>query len=147
MTTELNPELLQLARQHADVIRMAVARQGFRYTMPEGGTEAIHAGLVAQADPTWHYSDDPRASNGFNLTDLGNKAAHALGLTCQCHGCFQETQLRGWNPATAIQDYCPRCGPSIQQYGTKEYEGQLCCGFHARLLPKLTQEIHTSPRS
>ena len=62
----------KLFETHERILLQAAGRQGWR-TMPEGGTETIEAGLVQESDPTWMYSDDYRASNGFTLADLGRE--------------------------------------------------------------------------
>ena len=60
----------QLFETHQKILLQAAGRRGWR-TMPQNGATAIQAGLVRESDPTWTYSDDHRASNGFALTDLG----------------------------------------------------------------------------
>ena len=84
--------------QHQSIIRMAAQGRGFR-AMPLGGEEAIRAGLAEQNDPGWSMSDAPGAADGFRLTDLGTRLALAQGWRCQCAGCNQWRNRKGWSPA------------------------------------------------
>ena len=88
-------KLIELANTHESILKMAIDKGGFRYKMPDGGQEAINAGLVCQSDPTWMMSDDYRASNGFSLTDRGLNAVLAKGMVCKCHGCTLVSQNIG----------------------------------------------------
>lgn len=139
-TTTSQPELASLSEDHGPILRMALSRTRFR-RMPEGGQEAIDAGLVVQTDPTWMMSDDIRACNGFALTTLGERAALFAGIAknCQCAGCTAFRAGKGWEPVLiAAGDCCDNCRASMDQYGVKEYCGQPSCGWHAKLLTQIT---------
>ena len=112
--------------QHRDVLIMAASRHGWR-TMPAGGPGAIAAGLVTESDPTWQYSDDLRASNGFNLTRLGQSIMVEQGYVCECSGCA----LMPHGPAVTANTYCPSCQAGIRQYGLTATPDGGSCRFHA----------------
>ena len=118
----------ELFETHGRILLQAASRQGWR-TMPEGGTKAIKEGLVQESDPTWTYSDDHRAQNGFTLTDLGREIMVERGYICQCAGCVHER----FGPTVTNQQYCPNCQASIQQYGTAEIAAGTSCKFHAKM--------------
>ena len=119
----------ELFETHGKILLQAAGRRGWR-TMPEGGTEAIEAGLVQESDPTWMYSDDHRACNGFTLTDLGREIMVERGYICQCAGCVHER----FGPTVTDQQYCRNCQASIQQYGATETPAGTSCKFHARMM-------------
>lgn len=123
-------KLIVLANTHESILRMAIDKGGFRYRMPDGGQEAIEAGLVYQSDPTWMMSDDYSASNGFSLTELGLNAVLARGLICKCHGCALVSQHIGKpeNPATG--DFCSICQSSMRAFGIEENQGMDSCRLH-----------------
>ena len=124
-------QLQRLADQHLPILRQAARKTGFRYRMPEGGPEAIDASLVVEADPTWMYSDDIRASNAFRLTELGRQVAHHLGWTCQCFGCRETSSRMGHDHgAVAIDGFCSKCQSSISKYGLSDLREQPCCRYH-----------------
>ena len=111
---------MDLYEQHKSILEMAVRRQGFHYRMPEGGQEAIDSGLVGESDPTWMYSDDRRASNGFTLTKTSIELVRAQGMVCQralCGACG------GREPALAVDQLCANCQTSAKSYGMNELEG------------------------
>ena len=70
---------MDLYEQHKSILEMAVRQQGFHYRMPEGGQEAIDSGLVGESDPTWMYSDDRRAANGFTPHEDRHRAYAGAG--------------------------------------------------------------------
>ncbi len=74
----LSPEEQEFFNAHEPIIRRAAAQIGFR-TMPQGGAEAVQAGIVTQNDPNWHMSDAYHACDSFRLTELGTKLALAQG--------------------------------------------------------------------
>ncbi len=119
----------QLFETHGRILLQAASGRGWR-TMPEGGTKAIKEGLVRESDPTWTYSDDHRASNGFTLTDLGREIMVDRGYICQCAGCVQKPS----GPTVTNQQYCPNCQAGIQQYGAAETPAGASCKFHARTM-------------
>lgn len=90
--------------------------------MPEGGREAIEAGVVGEADPTWMYSDAYGASNGFTLTEGGREIVLQAGWVCGCPKCYWHP--RGKPPerglASPRQQMCSMCRAGIQQYGAAE---------------------------
>ena len=108
---------MDLYEQHKIILEMAVRQQGFHYRMPEGGQEAIDSGLVGESDPTWMYSDDRRASNGFTLTKTGIELVRAQGMVCQCALCGA---CGGREPALAVDQLCANCQTSAKSYGMKE---------------------------
>ena len=124
--------LQELAQAHLPILRQATRNTGFRHQMPAGGLAAINAGLVAEADPTWMLSDDTRASNGFELTQLGRQVAQSLGWNCRCSGCREELARMGRNPAVAIDGFCGSCQGSIRQYGLTQFRDEPCCRYHRR---------------
>ena len=136
-------QLADLAQKHEPVLRRAISGPGFRHQTPDGGPEAVDAGLVTESDPTWQYSDAYGASNGYRLTELGQQAAQAMGWTCQCHGCNESNRLRGALPSPTLNQYCANCNGSIQQYGISQYLGKPSCGFHAKSTPRLAQQTVT----
>ena len=111
---------MDLYEQHKIILEMAVRQQGFHYRMPEGGQEAIDSGLVGESDPTWMYSDDRRASNGFTLTKTGIELMRAQGMVCQCALCGA---CGGREPLLAVDQLCAFCQTSAQRYGMNELEG------------------------
>ena len=112
-----------LAVKHMQVLQMAVRRTGFAARMPVGGQEAIDDGVVVEADPSWMTSDDVRHTNGFNLTELGGRAAEQLDWLCQCGGCAGH----------AIDGFCPECDGSASRHGVEQSEeGIAMCAYHAR---------------
>lgn len=119
-------EVEALFDTHEAVIRMAVQRQGWR-TMPAGGQEAIDAGLVVESDPTWMYSDAIRASNGFNLTFLGQALAIMHGWTCKCAGHVAVADRMNVVPTLAVDDLCYNCEASIARFGQRILNGQRAC--------------------
>ena len=119
----------ELFEQHKDVLTGAAGRNGWR-TMPPGGPEAIETSLVVESDPTWMYSDDYRASNGFTLTPLGRKIMVHHGFVCTCAGCAHTR----FEPAITDQKYCSSCQAGISQYGSVEIAEGTSCKFHARML-------------
>ena len=127
-------QLLEIAAVHVAVLRQAVGRAGFRTNVPAGGAEAIKAGLVTESDPTWMYSDDHRASNGFKLTEAGRRAAHLMGWNCKCSACTEIQLERDALPLPTLGEYCANCEQGIKQYGAREYRGQPCCKFHYRIV-------------
>ena len=136
-------QLAELAQEHEPILRRAINGPGFRHHIPPGGPEAIDAGLVAESDPTWQYSDAYGACNGYRLTDLGQKVAQAMGWTCQCHGCSESSRLRGVLPSPTLNQYCSNCNGSIKQYGAKQYLGKPSCGLHAKSTTQLAQQLDT----
>ena len=104
---------MDLYEQHKSILEMAVRRQGFHYRMPEGGQEAIDSGLVGESDPTWMYSDDRRAANGFTLTKTGIELMRAQGMVCQCALCGA---CGGREPALAVDQLCANCQTSAKSY-------------------------------
>ena len=130
MTEELQAHF----KEHQDILRRAVNRTGFRHDMPPGGQEAIDAGLVGQADPTWMYSDDSRASNGFALTELGLAVTRAQGWICACAGHRGISELTGVRVTPAIDGMCSNCKSSANRYGLDECEGKPSCKMCARRL-------------
>ena len=129
-------KLIELANTHESILKMAIDRGGFRYKMPDGGQEAIDAGLVCQSDRTWMMSDDYRASNGFSLTDRGLNAVLAKGIVCKCRGCTLVSQNIGkpQNPATG--DFCSICQGSMRAFGIQEHQGMDSCRLHNLYLIK-----------
>ena len=111
---------MDLYERHKSILEMAVHRQGFHYRMPEGGQEAIDSGLVGESDPTWMYSDDRRAANGFTLTKTGIELVRAQGMVCQCALCGA---CGGREPALAVDQLCANCQTSAKSYGMNELEG------------------------
>ena len=102
----------ELFETHGKILLQAASRQGWR-TMPEGGTKAIKEGLVQESDPTWMYSDDHRASNGFTLTDLGREIMVERGYICQCAGCVHET-VRPHGDQPAVLPELPGRHPAVR---------------------------------
>ena len=125
--TAATPGLETLFQQHRPALEQAAGNRGWR-TMPPGGREAIRAGIVEEADPTWMYSDDPRACNGFRLTALGREIMHHQGYTCRCAGC----NLDSGGPGLTLGKYCQMCEAGINQYGSQETSQGTMCRFHAR---------------
>ena len=136
-------QLTSLAKEHEPVLHRAISGPGFRYKIPPGGQEAVDAGLVTESDPTWQYSDAYGASNGYQLTELGRQVAQAMGWTCQCSGCQESSRLRRVLPSATLNQYCSNCNGSINQYGISQYLGRPSCGFHAKSVPKLAQQLDT----
>ena len=132
MTEELHAHF----KEHQDILRRAVNRTGFRSTMPEGGQEAIDAGLVEESDPTWMYSDDHRAQNGFALTELGRQVARAQGWICACAGHRGVARTRNVHVTPAIDGMCANCRGSRKQYGPAELDGQESCRMCLKSLEK-----------
>ena len=132
------PEYLQqLFQQHQGALRMAVNRTGWRMT-PEGGKAALDAGLVVESDPTWHFSDDHRACNGFALTELGRAVTEAQGWVCSCTGHALSAELHGVPITPATQGMCPGCRASAQAFGTRELPdgGGESCLMHLKSLER-----------
>ena len=123
MTEELHAHF----KEHQDILRRSVNRTGFRSTMPEGGQEAIDAGLVEESDPTWMYSDDHRVQNGFALTELGRQVTQAQGWICACAGHRALARTRNVHVTPAIDGMCPNCRGSRKQYGPAELDWQESC--------------------
>ena len=121
-----NTELFQ---KHEDVLTQAAGQNGWR-TMPPGGKDAIDAGIVVESDPTWVYSDDGRASNGFTLTELGRDVMVEMGFVCKCAGHF----LTRFGPTVTDRKYCPGCQAGINQYGSTELPEGTSCKFCARVV-------------
>ena len=131
----------QLFEIHEEILLQDAGRRGWRI-MPEGGAAAVEAGLVRESDPAWMYSDDPRASNGFSLTDLGREIMIERGYACRCTGCF----IKRSGPTVTDQEYCPNCEEGIRQYGEVETPVSIppygmakivagvSCTFHARMM-------------
>ena len=140
MTEELHAHF----KEHQDILRRAVKRTGFRSTMPEGGQEAIDAGLVEESDPTWMYSDDSRASNGFALTELGRQVTQAQGWICACAGHRGISELTGVRVTPAIDGMCSNCKSSANRYGLDECEEKPSCKMCARRLQD-KRELRVSP--
>ena len=135
---------MDLYEQHKSILEMAVRRQGFHYRMPEGGQEAIDSGLVGESDPTWMYSDDNHAANGFTLTEAGIKLVRARGMVCQCALCGA---YNGREPALAVDPLCANCQSSARQYGMNELEGigaacTNCVKYTERKRPELLPAQH-----
>ena len=132
---QTNPEELdQLFQQHRKILESAANHAGFRYKMPQGGQEAIDAGLVTQSDSTWMMSDDPRASNGFTLTNLGRAVTENQGWVCEC-AAHQERARQGNTHITpAAGGMCRSCQASVQQYGETQWQGRSSCGTCAKAL-------------
>ena len=105
----------ELYERHRAILMMAAGRQGWR-TMPAGGQEAIRDGLVAESDPTWMMSDDPRVSNGFTLTEPGRRIMIKHHHVCGCAGCA----LMPHGPVVTDGEWCGNCQAGIQQYGAVE---------------------------
>ncbi len=137
--TALTPDEQDLFNRHGPIIRMAAARRGFR-SLPEGGAEAVQAGLVTRNDPNWQMSDDHRACDSFRLTGLGTRLALAQGWQCQCAGCNQWRRRKGWSPAVTLDRYCPNCEAGIRQYGTTGLDGRESCRLDARRAREAEQE-------
>ena len=135
----LTPQEQALFEQHQSIIRMAVVGKGFR-SMPLGGEAALTAGLVVQSDPGWSMSDAPGASDGFRLTDLGTKLALAQGWRCQCAGCNEWRNRKGWSPAVTSGRFCSNCRAGIAQFGTVLLHGQESCKFDARRMLEADQK-------
>ena len=119
----------QLFETHEEILLQAAGRRGWR-TMPQNGGAAIQAGLVRESDPTWTYSDDHRASNGFSLTDLGWEIMVEQKYVCECAGCIQKPS----GPTVTDRKYCPNCQAGIRQYGATETPAGASCKFHARTM-------------
>ena len=119
----------KLFETHGKILLQAAGRRMW-HTMPEGGTETIEAGLVQESDPTWMYSDDHQASNGFTLTDLGREIMVERGYICQCAGCVHQQ----FGPTVTDKQYCPNCQAGIRQYGTTETPAGTSCKFHAIMM-------------
>ena len=119
----------QLFEDHGRILLQAAGRHGWR-AMPPEGAAAIQAGLVRESDPTWMYSDDHGASNGFTLTDLGREIMVDRGYVCQCAGCVRKQ----CGPTVTNQQYCPSCQAGIRQYETTETPAGTSCKFHARMM-------------
>ena len=127
----LSEEQEQLYLKHSRALEMAAERTGWR-TMPDGGVAAIEAGVVVESDPTWMYSDDHRASNGFTLTNLGRKIMVQKGHVCGCPGC--RSKVRGH--AVTLGDHCSNCRGSIGRYGGIETDRGTGCRMHCRNMEK-----------
>ncbi len=139
-------DLQGLFEAHKDILQQAVSKRGFRHQMPEGAQEAIRAGLVMESDPTWMYSDDSRASNGFALTELGIAVTEGQGWTCACAGHRRISDLNGVRVTPAIDGMCPGCKSSANQYGLDESEGKPSCKMCAvRLQYKRDQQGEEKP--
>ena len=119
----------QLFEKHQEILLQAAGRNGWR-TMPQNGATAIQAGLVRESDPTWTYSDDHRASNGFTLTDLGREIMVEQKYVCECAGCIQKP----CGPTVTDRKYCSNCQAGIRQYGATETPAGTSCKFHARAM-------------
>ena len=126
MAQKNNEELFQA---HRDILIQTAGRKGWR-TMPPGGKQAMSAGLVVESDPTWMYSDDHRASNGFTLTELGREIMREQGFVCKCAGCIHQKFGR----TVTDQEYCSNCRAGINQYGITEIRGEPSCKMHARMV-------------
>ena len=135
MTEELHAHF----KEHQDILRRAVNRTGFRSTMPERGQEAIDAGLVEESDPTWMYSDDHRAQNGFALTELGRQVARAQGWICACAGHRAVARTRNVHVTPAIDGMCANCRgqPQAVRAGRARWAG---------VLPDVPEEPGKTPR-
>ena len=120
----------QLFQTHRRILLQAAGKSGWRAMVQRGAAAAIQAGLVREADLTWTYTDDPRATNGFTLTDLGREIMVDRGYVCQCAGCVQKQ----CGPTVTNQQYCPNCQAGIRQYGTTETPAGTSCKFHARMM-------------
>ena len=127
--TPTKEELQTLFESHQNILTAAVQRQGFRMERPQGGPEAVAAGLVIESDPTWHSSDDPRASNGYALTDLGRAATEAQGWTCTCAGHRAVATRNNVSVNAAIKGMCGNCQSSADHFGMKEYQGEPSCSM------------------
>ena len=124
----------ELFEKHKDVLTQAAGQNGWR-TMPQGGREAIEAGVVVESDPTWMYSDAYSASNGFALTELGRQIMTEQGFLCRCAGCAYTK----FGAAITDQEYCSSCQGSISQYGITEIPDGPSCKMHATWLLKEQQ--------
>ena len=129
-------ELQDLADRHMNILQHTAKNLGFRHQMPPGGPEAVDAGLVAESDPTWQYSDAYEATNGFLFTELGRQVAESLGWTCQCSGCLEQRRQNGWDLAITVDRLCSPCMAGIRQYGKTEFKNQTCCPYHRRMMEK-----------
>ena len=134
-------ENTELFEKHEDVLMQAAGRNGWR-AMPPGGKDAIDAGLVVESDPTWTYSDDHRASNGFTLTELGHDLMVEMDSVCHCAG----HALTNFGPYFTNQKYCSGCQASINQYGSTELPEGTSCKFCAQVVNKV-RRIQTSEQS
>ena len=124
-----NEQMEQLFETHEAVLRFAADQRGFRVNEPEGGPEAMEAGLIAESDPHWQYSDDPRAGNGYSLTKLGQSVVEAQGWTCTCAGHRMIAALNGVRVTIATDGMCGNCRGSASQYGMKQHEGEPSCSM------------------
>ena len=118
----------ELFEKHEATLMQAARNQRWR-KMPPGGKEAIEAGLAVEIDPTWIYSDDARASNGFRLTPLGKEIMLERGFVWKCAGCQQSK----FGPTVTDQEYCPVCKAGIGQFGPAETSEGASCKMHARI--------------
>ena len=118
----------ELFEKHEAILTQAAGKNGWR-TMPPGGPEAIQADLVVESNPTWVYSDDGGASNGFTLTELGHDVMVEMGFVCKCAGC----QVSKFGPTVTDQQYCPLCKAGIGQFGLAETPEGTSCKMHARI--------------
>lgn len=132
---EAHPELLPepayvlrsiLFEQHRPILEMAARRDPWK-KMPEGGREALDAGLVAETDPAWMMSDDIRAANGFQLTEEGRSIMLERGHASGCAWCARMPH----GPIVTVEEYCGNCRLSIGQYGLRETPEGTGCGYHA----------------
>ena len=130
-------DIPQLAEDHRGILYQVAWGLQFRYRMPDGAQAAIDAGLVAEADPTWQYSDDVHASNSLKLTELGQQAALHLGWRCRCAGCDEDRSQKGWKPAIAVNEFCPNCRASVRQYGRAVFRNKPCCPMHRHTMDGL----------
>ena len=89
-------------------------------------------GLVQESDPTWMYSDDHRASNGFTLTKTGIELMRAQGMVCQCALCGA---YNGREPKLAVDPLCANCQSSAESVRDER------AGRHRNCLHKL-REVH-----
>lgn len=93
---------------------------------------AIGAGYAYDADPNWHFSDDPRANVSAALTDKGIEIAIAHGWLIKC-GCCDK--LIGQADNERYKGFCPMCRASASQYGCVGDK----CAYHA-LTPQIIEE-------
>ena len=85
-TLPTTAEIEELFGEHEAILQQAVRHVRFWHTMPQGGRDAIDAGLVTESNPTWMRSDDPGARSSLRLTGLGEAVARAHGWVCTCAG-------------------------------------------------------------
>ena len=130
-----NSSLEELIEEHRYILRQAADHTPFR-SMPEGGREAIDAGLVRESDPTWMYSDDHRKANGFTLTELGHRAVEQLGWQCACAGCRWQSRRLDMPVQPSVDGFCKFCRSNSRAgSSTRTAEGE-CCEHHRRMMER-----------